>query len=187
MGIFVFPPYAKIPLHDHPGMCVLSRVLYGDLHRMSLDLPREKPDSPHKESSSLHWPHWGNPWSSSKKIKQNDPHRVVGSKRAFLNEVDYLQAPVVTCLYPFEGNLHEFVAGPNGAAVLDVMLPPYNGEEGRDCTFYEIQETSEDIRSILTQAAVDNHDPRKLCWIIPTGQPEDFHCISGKYKELGTI
>ena len=32
MGIFVFPPGASIPLHDHPSMVVISRVLYGELH-----------------------------------------------------------------------------------------------------------------------------------------------------------
>jgi len=41
IGIFVFGPNERIPLHDHPEMCVLSRVLYGDLQRFSLDLDRK--------------------------------------------------------------------------------------------------------------------------------------------------
>ena len=24
------------------------------------------------------------------------------------------------------------------------------------------------------------------CWIVPTEQPHDFHCLSGKYQKLGT-
>jgi hypothetical protein len=38
MGVFVLPPYSSIPLHDHPNMCVLSRVLCGDLQVRSFDL-----------------------------------------------------------------------------------------------------------------------------------------------------
>lgn len=144
MGIFVFPPHARIPLHDHPGMCVISRVLYGSLERLSLDLVR---DSEH---------HWYD------RAAQLPP----GSKRAFKQRVDHLLAPQCVVLYPFEGNLHEFVAGPSGAAVLDVLLPPYDSH--RDCSFYEIQNIVQD------------------CWIVPTGQPEDFHCISGRYQSIGS-
>jgi hypothetical protein len=36
--------------------------------------------------------------------------------------ISILSAPHVTCLYPNEGNCHAFVAGPHGAAVLDVSF-----------------------------------------------------------------
>jgi cysteamine dioxygenase len=152
VGIFIFPPHARIPLHDHPGMCVLSRLLYGDLERISLDLVREK-----QESS------WFSSWSRNKK----GPH---GSRRAYLREREHLQAPQVTVLYPYEGNLHEFIAGPHGAAVLDVLLPPYDEYHDRECNFYNISSP---------QVA------KGPCWIVPTGQPEDFHCLSGRYGDLG--
>mmetsp|Transcript_43348 Transcript_43348/g.104763 ORF Transcript_43348/g.104763 Transcript_43348/m.104763 type:complete len:228 (+) Transcript_43348:62-745(+) len=45
IGIFVFAPYGRIPLHDHPDMCVLSRALYGELERRSLDLARTEEDA----------------------------------------------------------------------------------------------------------------------------------------------
>lgn len=38
VGIFVFPPNARMPLHDHPNMIVLSRVLYGELQVQSYDI-----------------------------------------------------------------------------------------------------------------------------------------------------
>jgi cysteamine dioxygenase len=161
VGIFIFPPNARIPLHDHPGMCVLSRVLYGDLQRLSLDLARENQEE--KQDSFFSF-------SSSRKRKLPN-----GSRRAYLNQVDHLQAPDVTALYPFEGQLHEFQAGPNGAAVLDVLLPPYDETHDRDCTFYHIRPDNESSTS----------ENRRPCWIVPTGQPEDFHCLSGRYNELG--
>lgn len=157
VGIFIFPPHARIPLHDHPGMCVLSRVLYGDLERISLDLVREKQDT---TASS-----WFQLWSRTK--QQLLPH---GSRQAYLNEREHLEAPNVTVLYPYEGNLHEFIAGPNGAAVLDVLLPPYDENRKRECTFYRIS---------------DEVVIKGPCWIVPTGQPEDFHCLSGRYGDLG--
>lgn len=164
VGIFIFPPNACIPLHDHPHMCVLSRVLYGDLERTSLDLMREQED---QQQDSSWFPRWEN------KSKQRRPHH--GARRAYLNGLDHLQAPDVTALYPYEGQLHEFRAGPNGAAVLDVLLPPYDEDHDRDCTFYQIREDSPSSPSNETRP----------CWIVPTAQPEDFHCLSGRYNELG--
>ena len=198
IGIFVFAPHARIPLHDHPGMCVLSRVLYGDLQRLSLDLARDDEgengngggDDPammsmddsmdtgggstsEKRRSAYEWFHsffhkTGN--YSNKKLPE-------GTKRAFKNHVDHLAAPAVTVLYPYEGNLHEFVAGPHGAAVLDVLLPPYDHNQNRDCTFYTIHE-------LPPEYAEKGREP---CFIVPTGQPENFHCISGVYHDLGAM
>jgi PCO_ADO len=151
IGIFVFPPHACIPLHDHPGMCVLSRVLYGDLHRTSMDLV---PNSTSRSS----WRSLLFPLSSpSKKCYQ------VTNVRD-----DHLQAPDITMLFPREGNVHEFVAGPHGAAVLDVLVPPYCGTDQRDCTFY-----------------ITKEEQGGLSWIYPTEQPEDFHCLSGSYRDFG--
>jgi len=183
MGIFVFPPHSKIPLHDHPGMCVLSRVLYGSLQRLSLDLARDQSqiyETNHietKEEESDSVCPWNMSWNATAPAAPQPQRQMFppGTLRAYKNRVDHLQAPDCTALYPFEGNLHEFIAGPDGAAVLDVLFPPYD-EQHRDCTFYNIVENHDEM-------ADSSH--QESCWIVPTGQPEDFHCISGHYQSLG--
>lgn len=159
-------------------MCVLSRVLYGDLQRLSLDLARDDKEGSsfsvetfEDKSKRISW--LGGWWSKMESFRRQLPK---GTKHAFKNHVDHLQAPDVTVLYPFEGNLHEFVAGPDGAAVLDVLLPPYDGANRRDCTFYEIQEVT---------SSWPKPSGKEPCFIVPTGQPENFHCISGQYRDIG--
>lgn len=231
MGIFIFAPNAKIPLHDHPNMCVLSRVLYGSLERLSLDLARDDDtdtDDYHSQSGPVHslapdmkhdeqHPYAHNDdghdkpplrresssdsehqqatastsgWLDSLWFRRKNSFRhelPAGSKRAFKNHIDRLQAPDVTVLYPFEGNLHEFVAGPEGAAVLDVLVPPYDHVNNRDCTFYYIQDIDKSLSSSSAWAKSSLAVGKSPCYIVPTGQPEDFHCISGQYGPFGSF
>ena len=83
-----------------------------------------------------------------------------------------IRSPEISSLYPRSGNLHQFVAGEQGAAILDVLLPPYDANDGRDCTFYSVKKIG------------NSCDDSYQCLLIPTEQPDNYQCVSGEYKDL---
>lgn len=114
IGIFILPPGVSIPLHDHPGMSVISRVLYGSLHIKSYDLIKDGAAA------------------SGKKHK------------ARLRVDKTITAPYTTELLPDHSNLHELVGDDDiGCAFLDIITPPYHSNEGRDCTYYRVIDSSD--------------------------------------------
>jgi len=196
-GIFVFPPNASIPLHDHPDMVVISRILYGELYVTSYDvMPEDDNVSDHsgcnEEEESSPTSRQSPLRASFRKIKDlinrtlSYHHSSEEQQGSILHvtpnvkplncspsddsESMIISAPKVTCLYPHEGNCHSFRAGPHGVAVLDVLLPPYS-DGSRDCTFYE-------------KNIVKEHD-EELYTLTPIEQPQDFHCVGGSYGKFG--
>lgn len=220
IGVFVFPPNATIPLHDHPGMCVLSRVLYGDLHVKSYDIidittdENDLNESTQKKSfvdshpSSSSWfsnllpsyPSRLSPFSlygGLRNKQQTIKNIPAGSKHARRMPPKMVSAPQVLSLFPLKGNMHEFCAGKNGAAVLDVLMPPYDDDDDRDCTFYREEDFNFDIDSSNARISSTSSDggystndesttDSNLCLLVPVNQPRNFHCVGGRYGSLGT-
>lgn len=224
LGIFVFPPGARIPLHDHPGMCVMSRVLYGELRAKTYDFIEEYNEaSTHRSSnytpptpmpplktsntnaaSKLNILKKGSSWlstilsfrdsfSSTSTVESYfvDPHKNLphGSKLARQNQPNVILASDVKMLFPHVGNLHEFTAGEQGTAILDVLLPPYEYEEDRDCTFYREEPINSytAVPSGHTNTSISGVDGEEedYCWLIPIPQPADFQCTGGCYLNYG--
>ena len=201
-------------------MCVVSRVLYGELHARTYDIieeykesytntytpmhvdtstkttPISKPKQPQsllKRGSSwlsniLHFESFSSVSTVESDIIDAN-HKILpdGSKLCKQHTPKAFIASDVKILFPHVGNIHEFTAGEEGAAMLDILLPPYECEQDRDCIFYRQEPFhSYSISSVDKDASgIDEDD--EYCWLLPIPQPPDFQCTSGSYLNYGEI
>ncbi|EGC34946.1 hypothetical protein DICPUDRAFT_152760 [Dictyostelium purpureum] len=110
LAIFAFPPHTKIPIHDHPQMTVLSKVLYGKVNCKSFDWIRK----------------------SNNEIITNN---IKNGKARYIGERDITENDNVKITLPDEENIHTFETSEDHSAVLDLLYPPYE-QYKRDCTYY---------------------------------------------------
>ncbi|KAK4350399.1 hypothetical protein RND71_029712 [Anisodus tanguticus] len=155
MCMFCFPTSAVIPLHDHPGMTVLSKVLYGSLHVKAYD--------------------WVEPACIRKSERAGHP--TVRLARLVVDKV--VSAPHGTSvLYPKSGgNLHCFTAI-TPCAVLDILAPPYLEAAGRRCTYYHDYPYSSFAQG---DEIISNGKEQDYAWLAVVDTPEDLYMRPGRY------
>eukprot|EP00731_Ephydatia_muelleri_P022452 Em0015g35a len=76
------------------------------------------------------------------------------------------------CLYPSQANIHEIHTGDEPVAFLDILSPPYNPSQGRDCTYYAIKSAD--------KTAKDEESSRSV-WLQPIQIPSWFACVPQPY------
>ncbi|CAK7323044.1 unnamed protein product [Dovyalis caffra] len=118
MGIFCLPPSGVIPLHNHPGMTVFSKLLFGTMHIKSYDWVADVSAS------------------TSVAVSPSTPEQP-DVRLAKVKVNSNFTAPCNTSiLFPTDGgNMHCFTAV-TACAVLDVLGPPYSDPDGRHCQYY---------------------------------------------------
>ena len=127
IGIFVLPPGAALPLHDHPGMTVLSKLLFGSLRVTSYDMPGGEPPS---------LSFFG---GQERRLQCAEP------------SISTVSAPCATMgLGPSEGNIHAFEALEH-TAIFDVLTPPYSDRDGRSCHYYEKEDAGPEGGVVLRE------------------------------------
>ncbi|XVF14227.1 hypothetical protein REPUB_Repub09cG0040100 [Reevesia pubescens] len=162
MGIFCLPPSGVLPLHNHPGMTVFSKLLFGTMHIKSYDWVVDVPSS-----------------SASAAV---DPSQTVQHPEVRLAKVKVdsdLTAPCNTSiLYPADGgNMHCFTAV-TACAVLDVLGPPYSDPEGRHCTYYFDYPFT---RFPVDGVTIPEEEEDKYAWLEEREKPEDLTVIGALY------
>ncbi|KAL5226613.1 hypothetical protein ABZP36_014878 [Zizania latifolia] len=151
IGIFCLPPRGVIPLHNHPGMTVFSKLLFGALHVKSYDWAEASKDSADVQSQGL----------CLAKVKADG----------------ILNAPCETSvLYPEDGgNLHCFTAQ-TACAVLDVLGPPYDDDSGRHCQHYNISSSAPSAGDSKSLPGDDGY-----AWLEECEPPRDFRLVGSTY------
>eukprot|EP01083_Nonionella_stella_P085789 238012_1 len=134
---------AIIPLHDHPGMEVFSKILFGKLRVMGYDWVEEKTDE-----NPISVP------STSSRFARKTFDEVVTSSTT---EPFPLVGPV-------HRNLHCFEAV-DDCAVFEVQFPPYSETKERSCTYYKAEASSdaENADSRLYRMNPLEHPPSFMC------------------------
>ena len=116
MTVFVIKAGGSLPLHDHPRMHGLLKVITGSIEITSYTEVDPQPLPPgHELSRTL-------PLHNTTVKKNQDVVLTDSDNCCFLS--------------PSEGNFHEIKPLTDVAAFLDILAPPYNNAE-RDCSYYK--------------------------------------------------
>ncbi|XP_027916613.1 plant cysteine oxidase 2-like isoform X1 [Vigna unguiculata] len=148
--IFFIPEGGIIPLHNHPGMTVFSKLLLGLMHIKSYD--------------------WVQPQiSNDNLIQQPSQLRLAKLKadKVFTSSCD------TSVLYPTSGgNIHEFKAI-TPCAVLDVIGPPYSKQDGRDCSYYKDHPSTVFPKERIGEGKEENDKDYSYAWLEEIEMPEN--------------
>lgn len=127
MGMFILRPGSRIPLHGHPGMFGVIRVMQGSMRCRSF--------TPLSQESALCVNDLGGTTTVTWRLASASPDLTVAEPHAdkLLGATD--NAPCL--LTPRLGNLHELTAVEGTVVFLDILSPPYDYDLGtRECLFY---------------------------------------------------
>jgi len=170
VGIFMLPKGTSIPLHDHPQMTVLSKLLFGKLDVVSFDMP-----SDHAQVQGRH------KLDEFGLLKGRHPRKLhCGPCKR-----EVLEAPAPTeWLHPLQGNIHQFTALED-CAILDILTPPYEDAAGRSCHYYKVMEPA-----AIEASSIDEHRGRPFCSVDDEGEvdlvevawPIDLQIVQRRYK-----
>lgn len=156
--VFILKRGVRLPLHDHPGMYGLLKVVYGAVSVQSYSFIDTAVEG--KQSGLM----GSRPLPGVFPANKHQQLKVCASDPA--------------ChLCPGEQNIHEIYSLDGPAAFLDILSPPYGTDERlgmeRDCHYYQ------EIDSSWTAPQLSDGN-RVLLVSIPT--PSDFWCDQTDYQ-----
>ncbi|XP_048208041.1 2-aminoethanethiol dioxygenase-like [Perognathus longimembris pacificus] len=153
LGVFLLRAGARVPLHDHPGMHGLLRVLYGTVRISCLDKLEPGPGAPPPPPGA--------------------PDGAAPRPGVLRSSAEFTEASAPCVLTPSRDNLHQIQAVRGPAAFLDVLAPPYDPTQGRECRYYQVLER---LPLGGTEEAPEGstRDLPRAVWLLETPKAEDF-------------
>ncbi|XP_029608403.1 2-aminoethanethiol dioxygenase-like [Salmo trutta] len=158
MGVFLLKSGASIPLHDHPGMYGMLKVLYGKVRITCFD----RLDKSTSVASDTQF----NP--PLLPFQRGALRSILGSVGEFTEE----SGPCI--LTPDRNNLHQIDAVDGPTAFLDILAPPYDPDDGRDCHYYNVLQSASDSEDKKAEG-------QKEVWLMEVSQPSEFWCGGEPY------
>ncbi|KAI5102301.1 2-aminoethanethiol dioxygenase [Silurus meridionalis] len=161
MGVFLLKHGSCIPLHDHPNMYGMLKVLYGKVRVSCYDRLDFSADSAS-----------GRQYNPPLLPFQNSAMRP--SVQRSLGEYTEESPPCV--LSPHRDNLHQIEAVDGPTAFLDILAPPYDPDDGRDCHYYKVLQQ---VPEGADRKAGDQEQSE--LWLMEIPQPSEFWCGAEQY------
>ncbi|XP_069467296.1 2-aminoethanethiol dioxygenase [Ambystoma mexicanum] len=163
MGVFLLQSgQACIPLHDHPGMHGMLKVLYGTLSIRGFDRLQESAGG------------CASPPPFSPPVL---PFQRGSLRRALRRTASHFGPASPPCLLsPHRDNLHQISALDGPAAFLDILAPPYDSDDGRDCHYYQLLQPAAE-----SQDQAGKEEENREVWLLEIPQPADFWCGGEPY------
>ncbi|XP_028845541.1 2-aminoethanethiol (cysteamine) dioxygenase b [Denticeps clupeoides] len=160
MGVFLLKGGTSIPLHDHPGMHGMLRVIYGTVRISCFDRADKPPDG--ASEAALGPPPPPAPL----------PYQRGALRRCVLRSAGEFTVESGPCmLSPHRDNLHQIDAVDGPTAFLDILAPPYDPDDGRDCHYYRLLQAGPELQQQQHQEV----------WLMEIPQPSEFWCGSEPY------
>ncbi|CAL4943492.1 unnamed protein product [Urochloa decumbens] len=162
IAVFFLPLRAVMPLHDHPGMTVFSKVLTGSAHVEGYD------------------------WVRRPRVFRAGGSRTLAEK---VLDREFTPASGTWVLFPESGgNMHRFVAGEDAhCAFLDVIAPPYSLAEQRTCTYYKDSPCHLCRCALSAGLTEEQRSGGRLAWLQEVAMPRDLRIVNLPYRGPTTI
>lgn len=175
IGIFVLRPGARLPLHDHPLMYGILKVIHGSVNIQSYSiLPEKGRYDLNNEHTPVDFGCELNPRDISLTEDTFYKQVIITARKEPATVVN--EADSVCFLSPIKSNLHEIQSVNGAAAFLDILAPPYNtdipGVGPRPCRYF--MELEDKV------PASDERLPLRRLLRIPS--PPDFWSQSAPYQ-----
>lgn len=185
MGVFLLQSGSCIPLHDHPGMHGLLKVLYGQVAIKCFDKEEVEEEEEEEVDENENEEAAAGSGADVQGVQFNPPLlqcQRAALRRSLRRSSDVLSEASDPCLLtPVQGNMHQIEARDGPAAFLDILAPPYDPDEGRDCHYFKMLQVSGNAGDDSPESPQQQQQPSQPIWLLEVPQPADFWCGGEPY------